>query len=191
MCLRVPVYFGVHACAPARGHSRVRHMYVYTCFFLFLFARDRASERASERANALARAFLLIGKYRNARNIEHLDGTASMPLPHRGGFQRGRGTGRNRRSGAYGWMWVWVWRRFFRRQASAVRPSSLNEFDGFREIGDASGGSRDFRSTRGLHPREEDIEETLVAKAYHRFSIGTTAYRNNLGPLVAPECSTF
>lgn len=35
---------------------------------------------ASKRANALARAFLLIGKYRNARNIEHLDGTASMPL---------------------------------------------------------------------------------------------------------------
>jgi len=38
-------------------------------------------------------------------------------------------------------MWVgervWVWRRFFRRQASAVRAFSLNEFDGYREIGNA------------------------------------------------------
>lgn len=110
MCLRVPVYFGVHACVPARGHSRVRHMYVYTCFFLFLFAREtgRASEQASERANALARAFLLIGKYRNARNIEHLDGTASMPLPHPGGSTGPGGTGRNRRGGARVWVGVGV-----------------------------------------------------------------------------------
>lgn len=36
------------------------------------------------------------------------------------------------------WVLVWVWRRFFRRQASTARPFSLNEFDGFREIGNES-----------------------------------------------------
>lgn len=45
---------------------------------------------------------------------------------------------------------------------TGLRPSSLNEFDGFREIGDANGGSRDFWSTRGLHPREKKVEESLA-----------------------------
>lgn len=120
------------------------------CFFLFLFARDRTGERASKRANALSRArsraFLLIGKYRNARNIEHLDGTASMPLRIAGVPDGQGGQGEIEGVGHVG-GWVWVWRRFFRRQASAVRAFSLNEFDGFREIGSGSGSG-------GLRPRD-------------------------------------
>jgi len=110
VCLRVPVYFGVHAYAPARTATRAcgAHIRVYVLLFVPICARDWASERASERANALARAFLLIGKYRNARNIEHLDGTASMPLPHPGGSTGAGGQGEIGRGGARGWMGVGV-----------------------------------------------------------------------------------
>lgn len=83
----------ISACTRVHPRAATRACGTCTCFFLFLFARDRASERASERANALARAFLLIGKYRNARNIEHLDGTASMLLPHRGASTGAGGQG--------------------------------------------------------------------------------------------------
>lgn len=56
--------------------------------------------------------------------------------------------------------WVWVWRRFFRRQASAVRAFSLNEFDGFRQIGNESGGSpvRYLGDLKFLFARGEDDE---------------------------------
>jgi len=71
-------------------------------------------------------------------------------------------------------MWVgervvWVWRRFFRRQASAVRAFSLNEFDGYREIGNGSGGlcPRDFRGDlkfRSLRLARGDSVQGIAAE---------------------------
>lgn len=73
------------------------------------------------------RAFLLIGKYRNARNIEHLDGQRAPPqrssrrtkrcTARKSSGARFRGGGEGERTGG---VLVWVWRRFFRRQASTA-----------------------------------------------------------------------
>lgn len=75
------------------------------------------------------------------------------------------GRERSRRGGACGW----VWRRFFRRQASAVRAFSLNEFDGFREIGNESGGlparylgNLKFLLSRGESPVEGTLQVPTV-----------------------------
>lgn len=105
----------------ARVCSRVQRVRVYVLLFVPICARpgERASEQASERS--LARAFLLIGKYRNARNIEHLDGTASMPLRIE---EVPGGEEKNRKGGACGW-WMGVGVATIFSTTGLCRPSVL------------------------------------------------------------------
>lgn len=94
--------------------------------------------RRGTRARALT--LLLIGKYRNTRNIEHLDGTTSVAPPLTFQLQERRG-GCKRRGGARGWVGVGVGVATIFSTTGlhrSGRPFSLNEFDGFREIGNES-----------------------------------------------------
>lgn len=121
---------------------------VYTCIYIYIYvlysirvswytcARGRL-----RRARASALTLLLIGKYRNARNIEHLDGTTSVAPPLTFQLQERRG-GCKRRGGARGgWVGVGVGVATIFSTTGlhrSGRPFSLNEFDGFREIGNES-----------------------------------------------------
>lgn len=97
------------------------------CVCVSMCVCARAQVRACMQGNdsALASALLLIGKYRNARNIEHLDGTTSVAPPQRSSCRTKRCTMQRRlqeegRVWVARWVLVWVWRRFFRRQASTA-----------------------------------------------------------------------
>lgn len=123
------------------GETDIYRVYIYIymimyTYILFVFLRVRAQGNARARALTL----LLIGKYRNARNIEHLDGTTSVAPPLTFQLQERRG-GCKRRGGARGWVGVGVGVATIFSTTGlhrSGRPFSLNEFDGFREIGNES-----------------------------------------------------
>lgn len=111
------------------------YVYIHLMFYIRV---SSCKEKILARARALT--LLLIGKYRNARNIEHLDGTTSVAPPLTFRLQERRG-GCKRRGGARGLVGVGVGVATIFSTTGlhrSGRPFSLNEFDGFREIGNES-----------------------------------------------------
>ena len=133
LCMHV--YAFTHACMHL---SSVCTLCCTVFVFLAVCMWTRTQWKGKERRRARERSLLLIGKYRNARNIEHLDGTTSVGGPS-ATFEAARTRTKRctmqRRSllllllpllqeegrvWVAGWVLVWVWRRFFRRQASTA-----------------------------------------------------------------------
>lgn len=71
--------YGFYSCRYVQ-EEQVFIVYIYISYILFVFLRIGAQEKDAARALL---TLLLIGKYRNARNIEHLDGTSSVAPPQR------------------------------------------------------------------------------------------------------------